>query len=158
MNPHILQEFSYYYYSAIEMSFSIKTRELSLEQLTDLLQFEPTCGWTNGENYQSKQLNTNTGKIEEIERERSSTHFVYETQDQIHSDKFEDHAEHLLRKLEPFKKQLTELLAQPDVYDLAICIYLKFGAGQDYFGFYADAKTLTRLAECCRMIEWRNKT
>jgi hypothetical protein len=158
MKPHILQEFSFYYYSGIEISFSLRTKEMSLESLTELLQLEPTRGWTHGEKFMSKQLNTDTNKVEPIERERTSTHFVYETRDQIHSDKFTDHAEHLLRKLEPVKKQLTELLAQPDVYDLAICIYLKFEAGQDYFGFYADAKTLTRLAECCRMIEWRNKT
>jgi len=42
-----LQEFKFYDYSDIEISFSIKTEILDLQTLTDFLKLNPTRGWTN---------------------------------------------------------------------------------------------------------------
>ena len=50
MNTEIIQEFEFYTYSDIEISFSIKTKLLDLQTLTDLLKTKPTRGWSFGEN------------------------------------------------------------------------------------------------------------
>jgi hypothetical protein len=157
MKNKILQEFSFYDYSEIEISFSIKTKAFDIETLTDFLKLKPTRGWSNGERYIGKILNPETKEIESEERQKPWTLFVYETNGLVDSKRFQDHADHLLSKLDPIKDNLKDLLGQPDRFEILIQVYLKFDSDQDYFGFSSDTKTLKKLADYCQLIEWRNK-
>jgi len=157
MKNEILQEFTFYDYSEIEISFSIKTKEIDLNTLTDFLKLKPTRGWSNGEKFLSKRLNPETKEIETVERQKPWTMFVYETNGLVNSKRFIDHADHLLSKLDPIKDNLKDLLGQPDKFEIFIQVYLKFDSEQDYFGFSSDTTTLKKLADYCQLIEWRNK-
>lgn len=156
MKNKVLQTFSFYDYSDIEISFSIKTKALDLQSLTDFLNLTPTRGWTNGEKYIGKQRNTETNKIETIERRKPNTLFVYETKGIVDSTRFQDHAAHLLDKLDAIKENLMILIAQSDKFEVLIKIYLKFDKDQPYFGFSAESNLLNRLSTYCHLIEWRN--
>lgn len=98
MKNEPLQDFTFYDYSDVEISFSIKTKTLDLQTLTDFLKLNPTCGWTNGEKYIGKQLNTVTKEIEAIERQKPWTMFAYETHSHVTSNRFQEHTDHLLDK------------------------------------------------------------
>ena len=152
-----LQDFNFYDYSDVEISFSIKTKTLDLKTLTDFLKLNPTRGWTIGEKYIGKQLNTDTKEINIIERQRPWTMFVFESKSLVTSKRFHEHAEHLLEKLDAIQGALKDLIVQPDKFEILIQIYLKFDPKQDYFGFSSDAETLKRMANYCQHIEWRNK-
>jgi hypothetical protein len=157
MKNKTLQEFTFYDYSKIEISFSTKTKALDIDTLTDFLKLKPTRGWSNGEKFIGKQLNPETKEIELVERQKPWTMFAYETNELVDSKRFQDHADHLLSILEPIKDNLKDLLGQPDKFEIFIQIYLKFDSDQDYFGFSSDATTLKKLADYCQLIEWRNK-
>jgi hypothetical protein len=157
MKNEILQELTFYDYSEIEISFSIKTTILDLQSLTELLKLNPTRGWSNGEKYFGKQFNIETKETEKIERQRTCTLYVYETNELVESKNFHDHADHLLKKLEKVKDILIELIRQPDKFEINIHIYLKFDKDETYFGFSSETEILKRLADCCQILEWRNK-
>lgn len=157
MRNEILQEFTFYDYSDVEISFSIKTKALDLQTLSDFLKLKPTRGWTNGEKYIGKQLNTETKQIETVERQKPWTMFAYETKEIVDSKRFQDHARHLLEKLDAIKDSLKDLVAQSDKFEILIQIYLKFDKDQDYFGFSAESELLSRLSEYSHQIEWRNE-
>lgn len=157
MKNKTLQEFTFYDYSKNEISFSIKTKVLDIDTLTDFLKLRPTRGWSNGEKYIDKQLNPETKEIESVERQKPWTMFAYETNELVDSKRFQDHDDHLLSILEPIKDNLKDLLGQPGKFEIFIQIYLKFDSDQDYFGFSSDATTLKKLADYCQLIEWRNK-
>jgi hypothetical protein len=152
-----LQDFTFYNYSDVEITFSIKTKTLDLQTLTEFISLEPTRGWTNGEKYTGKQLNTNTKEIELIERQKPGTMFAYETKAIVNSNRFQEHADHLLDKLDAIKENLKDLIAQPDKFEITIQVYLQFDPKQHYFGFSSEAATLQRLAGYCHQLEWRNK-
>jgi len=157
MKNEILQEFTFYDYSEIEISFSIKTKEIDLNTLTDFLKLKPTRGWSNGEKFLSKRLNPETNEIETVERQKPWTMFAYETKGLVNSKRFLDHADHLLSKLDPIRDNLKGLLGQPDKFEVFIQVYLKFDPDQDYFGFSSHTTTIKKLADYCQCIEWRNK-
>jgi len=156
MKNEPLQDFTFYDYSDVGISFSIKTKKLDLQTLTDFLKLKPTRGWTNGEKYIGKQLNIDTKEIETIERQKPWTMFVYETNALVTSNRFQEHADHLLDKLEAIKDNLKDLVSQPDKFEILIQVYLKFDKEQSYFGFSSDSVTLKRLTDYCHQIEWRN--
>ncbi|CAM3385115.1 DUF4279 domain-containing protein [Aequorivita lipolytica] len=157
MKNETLQDFTFYDYSAVEISFSIKTKTLDLQTLTDFLKLNPTRGWTNGEKYIGRQLNTDTKQIETIERQKPWTMFAYETKEIVNSDRFQVHAIHLLEKLDEMKNNLKDLVAQPDKFEILIQVYLQFDKDQNHFGFSSETELLKRLSEYCHQIEWRNK-
>lgn len=157
MKNEILQEFTFYDYSDVSISFSIKTKVLDLQTLTELLRLNPTRGWTNGEKYMGKQLNTDTKKVETIERAKTWTMFVYETTGLVASKRFQEHADHLLSKLEPIKTSLEELLSKPEQFEIFIQVYLTIEKDEKYFGFATEPPTIKRLTDYCHLIEWRAK-
>jgi hypothetical protein len=157
MKNEILQYFTFYDYSDVEIAFSIKTKTLDLQTLTDFIKLNPTRGWSNGEKYIGKQLNTDTKEIESIERQKPWTMFAYETKALVKSDRFQEHADHLLDKLDAISDNLKDLIAQPDKFEILIQVYLHFDTDQAHFGFSSQASTLKRLAGYCHQIEWRNK-
>lgn len=155
MKNEILQTFSFYEYSDINIAFSIKTKQLDLPSLTDFLKLLPTRGWTNGEKYISKQLNTDTKTIEQVERQRSMTLFVYETKGLVQSTRFKEHAEHLIDKLTSIHSNLKTFINQPDNFEILIQIYLTLDKEESHFGFSVDSEILKKLTDFCYLIEWR---
>jgi hypothetical protein len=156
MKNEVLQDVTFYDYSDVEISFSIKTKALDLQTLTDFLKLKPTRSWTDGEKYMGKQLNTEKKQIETVERQKPWTMFAYETKEVVNSNRFHEHAQHLLDKLDAIKDNLKDLVTQTDKFEILIHVYLKFDKEQDYFGFSAESELLKRLSEYCHQIEWRN--
>jgi len=157
MKNEILQEFTFYDYSNVEILFSIKTKTLDLQSLTEFIKLNPTRGWTNGQKYIGKQLNPKTKQIETVERQKPWTMFAYETKEIVNSNRFYDHARHLLDKLDSTEDNIKALIIQSDKFEILIQVYLHFDKDQDYFGFSAESELLKKLAEYCHQIEWRNK-
>lgn len=155
MKNEPLQDFTFYDYSGVEIVFSIKTKDFDLKTLTDFINLKPTRGWTSGEKYIGKHL-TVTKEIETIERQKPWTLFAYETKEFVNSNRFEEHADYVLDKLDAITDNLKDLIAKPDKFEILIQVYLHFDKEQDYFGFSAEATTLKRLADGCHQIEWRN--
>ena len=156
MKNEVLQDFTFYDYSDVEISFSIKTNALDLQTLTDFLKLKPTRGWTDGEKYIGKQLNPETKQIDTVERQKTWTMLAYETKEVVDSNRFHEHAQHLLDKLDAINVNLKELVVQTDKFEILIHVYLKFNKDQENFGFSAESDLLKRLLEYCHRIEWRN--
>jgi len=153
---NILQDFTFYSYSEVEIAFSIKTKTIDLKTLTEYLNLEPTRSWSNGEKYVGKQHNSNTNETELVERQRPFTLFEFATKQSVKSKRFHEHAEYLLVKLDSIKDNIKNLVSQPDKYEILIQVYLTFDKKQDNFGFSVDSFLLKRLTEYCQQIEWRN--
>lgn len=154
MKNEVLQEHSFYEYSDIYIAYSIKTKVLDLQTLSDFLKLNPTSGFSNSEKYIGKQLNTDSKEVEAIERERPWTLFAFETKGLVNSKRFKEHANYLLSKLEPIKSNLIEFLEQPDKFEILIQVYLTIEKDEKYFGFSSEPTTLKKLTDYCHLIEW----
>ncbi len=157
MENEVLQTFSFYEYTDIEISFSIKTKQLDLPSLSEFLKLNPTRGWSKDQRYIGKQLNLETKQIETIERSKPWTMYAYETKGLVESTRFNEHAEHLIEKLTLIENNLRTLIDQPDYFEINIIIYLILDESEKYFGFSTDPQLLQKLTQFCHHIEWRNQ-
>ncbi len=157
MENEILQYHSFYDYSDIEIQYSIKTKKINLNVLSDLLKVQPTRGWSFGETYEGKQLNTATRQVEAITRKRANTHWVLNSKSLTESNRFENHADQLLGLLVPKQNIIKTLMEQKDDFEIMTFIYLTFDVNEKHFGFGTTSEYFRKLSDISHYIEWRTK-
>ncbi len=157
MSEKFLQKFSFYDYENVSIDYSIKTKLLDLNTLVDYIKINPTRGYSKAEKYIGKHLNPSTKKIETSERQRPWTLWVYSTNGMVTSKRFDDHAEHLILKVQNAKGQIKEFINQPDRFEIMIQIYLSVYKKENYFGFGIKSDLFGKLIEITNFIEWRTK-
>lgn len=157
MESKILQYHSFYDYSNVEIEYSIKTEKFNLDLLTDLLKILPTRGFSFGEVYNGKQLNTDTKEREFIVRQRPFTLWVLNSNSLTESNRFENHADQLLNLLEPAQNIIKTFIEQKDDFEIITFVYLTFEKGEPHFGFGTTPEYLKKFSEISHYIEWRTK-
>jgi hypothetical protein len=157
MENKILQYHSFYDYSEVEIQYGIKTKKISLDILSELLDISPTRGFSFREVYKGKQLNTGTREIEIVDRKRPCTLWVLNTNSLTESNRFENHAEQLLNKLFPKQNIIKSLIDQKEDFEINTLIYLTFDPAEKYFGFGTTSEYFKKLSDISHWIEWRTK-
>jgi hypothetical protein len=130
---------------------------LDLDTLVDYIKIKPTRGYCKDEKYIGKRLNPLTKEIETEERLRPWTLFVYSTKELVESKRFEDHADHLIKKILISKGKLKEFINQPERFEIMLQIYLSVDKKEDYFGFGIKSDLISKLVEISNFIEWRTR-
>ncbi|HLL44602.1 MAG TPA: DUF4279 domain-containing protein [Segetibacter sp.] len=157
MTNEILQDFTFYDYSDVEIEYSIKTRNFSLTYIADILKVNPTRGFNFGDKYEGKQLNTDTKQIESIIRQKPFTLWSFNSNSLTKSNRFEEHATQLLSLLTARISDIDKLLADKDSFEIIIFIYLTFDQEEKHFGFGSTSTLFRQLADISHYIEWRTK-
>jgi hypothetical protein len=157
MKENILQNFTYYDYSDVEIEYAIKTKYYDISKLTSILNIDPTRGFSINESYEGKELNEETRQVGTVLRNRPYTLWVLNTRNLTESTRFEEHVSQLLRLLTPQINNLKPLIEDKDNIEISTFIYLKRDAEQENFGFGSNASLLKQLADFSHYIEWRTK-
>lgn len=153
--PYVLQEFSFYDYSDVFIEFVVRTDEYRDEELSKMLNLEPDRAWNKGDKYSGKQKNTKTNAIETVEQARGFGLWAFSTRKFVEGNRFEEHAEFLLEKLDHSKETIQKLLGNEDAIKVYLFVYLKIDRDQDYFGIGANTDILLRLLKYAHYFEWR---
>ncbi|MBC6490692.1 DUF4279 domain-containing protein [Flavihumibacter stibioxidans] len=156
MTDNILQDLTFYDYSDIEIEYTIKTKVYSIFQLTDILNIDPTRGFSVNENYESKQFNTNTKQVEKTDRQRPYTLWVINTKSLTQSNRFEEHADQLLNLLNPQLDNIKKFIADKDSFEIIAFIYMTFNK-EEHFGFGSKSTLFRQFIDISHYIEWRIK-
>lgn len=157
MTNKVLQDFTFYDYSDIEIEYTIKTKAYDISQLTNILKTDPTRGFSANESYEGRQLNTDTKQIEPTVRQNPYTLWVFNTKSLTHSTRFEEHANRLLNLLTPQLDSIKKIIADKDGFEVIIFIYLTFEKDEEQFGFGSTSTLLKQLVDISHQIEWRTK-
>ncbi len=157
MENKVLQYHSFYDYSDVEIQYSIKTKKLNLDLLIDVLKTSPTRGWSFGEVYEGKQLNTDTKQVELITRQRQYTFWVLNSKSLTESNRFENNADELLNILIPKQNIIKTLVEQKEDFEIMTFIYLLFNNEEKHFGFGSTSEYFKMFSDISHSIEWRTK-
>lgn len=124
------------------IDFSVRADDLGLDNISAKLGFSPTSGFNANETYQGK---VRVGdRIRTVERRRPAFGvWHFSTEEFITSSRLEDHAEFLLRTLEPVEAAIGELL-RARKFSLQITLW---HVGP--VGFDLESATVARLARFC---------
>ena len=155
-NP-ILQTYKFYDYSDIEIEFVIKTKIVDLDSITDLISLKPTRGWSVGDRYMGKQMNTESKQVETIEREQNNTLWAFNTGHFVSEPRFEEHAKFLIEKLKDKKETIKSILSQGDKFEVNVFITMTIDRSEVNVGLGTSTELLRELIDLCNYIEWRTE-
>ena len=157
MENKLLQYHTFYDYSDVEIQFTIKTKKINLDVLTNILEISPREGWSYGEFYEGKHFNTETRQVEAITRQRPNTLWVLNSKSFTDSNRFEKHAEKLLGLLAKKQSIIQTFIEQKDDFEIITTIYLTFDNKEKHFGFGATSEYFRRFSNISHYVQWQTK-
>jgi hypothetical protein len=129
------------HYQNIEVSLSISSDNLSLQDISLCLQIQHSSGFERGDKY--------SGKISEREYIRSNGVWRYDSKNFVSSDKIKDHIDHILDIFEAKIHALKKYLSDQD-YMVSLTIWVE--EDMCITSVEIDKSTMIRLMNICNHI------
>ena len=150
--PKVIGTFTFYDYSDVFIDYYIKTNKYKCSQITKMVGLKPKVSHDKGDKFTTRRRNPETKKIEMVERVWPNGLWIFSTKNIIKKKRFENHAQHLLRRLQKNKKYIKKFLkegVQIDIY-----VNLQIDTKADFFGLGAKSQLFQELLEYCNYFEW----
>lgn len=129
----------------MSVSFGIRGDDLSPDDITERLNVPPTKAWKKGDVYKSKYQDRD-GSIKYREAARPWGIWELSSTEGTVSEKLEDHASFIIKKLESSKNQINILVKEQG---LRVYISIWWQPADGYGGYTLSADTINKLSMLC---------